>query len=58
MISDKYDMVVQSGAMGEGHLPCEAMCEMIRIVKPGLFCIICNLNKIIWKKEEIFHNCS
>ena len=32
---DTYNMIALSGAMGEGHLPCEALKEMIRIVKPG-----------------------
>lgn len=33
--SDTYDCVVVSGGMGEGHIPCRAVPEMIRIAKPG-----------------------
>lgn len=32
---DTYDAVVVAGGMGEGHIPCNALYEMIRIVKPG-----------------------
>ena len=32
---DTYDAVVVTGGMGEGHIPCSALYEMIRIVKPG-----------------------
>ncbi|KAK2163804.1 hypothetical protein LSH36_74g12007 [Paralvinella palmiformis] len=37
---DRYDVVVSSGAMGEGHIPCNGLCEMIRIVKQGGLAII------------------
>ncbi|XP_067657961.1 methyltransferase-like protein 27 isoform X1 [Haliotis asinina] len=30
-----YDLAIVSGAMGEGHIPCEALHEMARIVRPG-----------------------
>jgi hypothetical protein len=30
-----YDVAVVAGGMGEGHIPCNALPEMIRIVKPG-----------------------
>ena len=35
VISDTYDVIVLSGGMGEGHIPTEALTEMIRVVKPG-----------------------
>jgi len=33
--SDAYDALVIAGGMGEGHIPVQAVDEMIRIVKPG-----------------------
>jgi hypothetical protein len=33
--ADAYDAMVLSGAMGEGHIPCRGLTEMIRVVKPG-----------------------
>ncbi|XP_048746652.2 methyltransferase-like protein 27 [Ostrea edulis] len=30
-----YDVAVTAGGFGEGHIPCNAVHEMIRIVKPG-----------------------
>ena len=32
---DIYDCVAISGGMGESHIPCIALRELIRIVKPG-----------------------
>ncbi|KAK6186311.1 hypothetical protein SNE40_008372 [Patella caerulea] len=38
---DEYDCCVVSGGMGEGHIPCSGLHEMIRVVKPGgLVCIV------------------
>ncbi|XP_013392059.1 methyltransferase-like protein 27 isoform X2 [Lingula anatina] len=38
---DTYDAIVISGGMGEGHIKCSALNEMIRIVKKGgLICIV------------------
>ena len=34
-IADTYDVVVNSGGMGEGHIPTVSLVEMIRVVKPG-----------------------
>ena len=41
-ISDTYDCVAISGGMGESHIPCSALHELIRITKPGEFftCIL------------------
>ncbi|XP_048249305.1 methyltransferase-like protein 27 isoform X2 [Haliotis rufescens] len=39
--NDTYDCAVTSGGMGEGHIPCSGIPELIRIVKPGgIICII------------------
>ena len=35
MLSDTYDSVAISGGMGESHIPCSALHELIRITKPG-----------------------
>ncbi|XP_046580289.1 methyltransferase-like protein 27 isoform X2 [Haliotis rubra] len=38
---DTYDCCVISGGMGEGHIPCDGLHELIRITKPGgLVCIV------------------
>lgn len=37
---DTYDAAAIAGGMGEGHIPCGALYEMIRIVKPG--------NELVW----------
>ena len=36
MCTDTYDCLAVAGGMGEGHIPCAALHEMIRIVKPGI----------------------
>ena len=33
--SDAYDSLVIAGGMGENQIPCSALHEMIRLVKPG-----------------------
>ncbi|XP_013412045.1 methyltransferase-like protein 27 isoform X2 [Lingula anatina] len=38
--NDTYDAVVSSGGMGEGHIPCGALREMVRVVKPGGLVVI------------------
>ncbi|XP_046549470.1 2-methyl-6-phytyl-1,4-hydroquinone methyltransferase 1, chloroplastic-like [Haliotis rubra] len=39
--NDTYDCAVTSGGMGEGHIPCSGILELIRIVKPGgIICIV------------------
>ena len=35
LILDTYDAVVTSGGMGEGHIPCSGLKELVRITKPG-----------------------
>lgn len=37
---DTYDAAAIAGGMGEGHIPCGALYEMIRIVKPGGYVVI------------------
>jgi len=34
-VLDTYDCVTSSGGMGDGHIPSEALYEMIRITKTG-----------------------
>ncbi|CAG5124183.1 unnamed protein product [Candidula unifasciata] len=38
--SNYYDVAVTSGGMGEGHIPCSGLHELIRVVKPGGLVII------------------
>ncbi|XP_012937949.1 methyltransferase-like protein 27 [Aplysia californica] len=38
---DTYDVLVSSGAFAPGHIPCSAIPEAIRLVKPGGYIIIC-----------------
>ena len=33
--SDAYDAITVCGGMGENQIPCSALHEMIRLVKPG-----------------------
>ena len=33
---DTYDGLAVAGGMGEGHIPCSAIEEMIRVVKSGM----------------------
>lgn len=42
-----YDCLVVSGGMGESHIPCSGVLEMIRIVKPG------GLIMIVMRKEYL-----
>ncbi|KAL5007564.1 hypothetical protein ScPMuIL_016370 [Solemya velum] len=52
--NDTYDCVVVSGGMGEGHIPCRAVPEMIRIAKPGgLVCIVMREEYISYVEEYI-----
>ena len=37
LILDTYDCVAISGGMGESHIPCNAIHELIRVVKPGRY---------------------
>ncbi|CAG2205687.1 unnamed protein product [Mytilus edulis] len=38
--NDTYDCTIIAGGMGEGHIPCVALHEMIRITKPGGLVVI------------------
>ncbi|KAK7009317.1 hypothetical protein BgiMline_000826 [Biomphalaria glabrata] len=38
--SDFYDVALTSGGMGEGHIPCSGLEELIRVVKPGGLAVI------------------
>ena len=35
LFSDSYDVIAIAGGMGEGHIPCSALSEMVRVVTPG-----------------------
>lgn len=35
-IAGTYDCLVTSGGMGECHIPCAGLNEMLRITKPGV----------------------
>lgn len=42
MLVDCYDCIGVSGGMGEGHIPCVGLLQMIRVVKPGGYIYIHN----------------
>ena len=37
---NSYDAVVMNGAYGMSHMPIDAMFEIARVLKPGLFCFL------------------
>jgi len=43
-----YDALTVSGGFGEGHIPCTALHEMIRVVKQGNLDLSNNLLCDIW----------
>ncbi|ESO94300.1 hypothetical protein LOTGIDRAFT_161525 [Lottia gigantea] len=45
---DEYDCTIVCGGMGEGHIPCSGLNEMIRVVKPGG--VVC----IVMREEYLF----
>lgn len=40
VLADSYDVITGGGVYGRVHIPCEALYEMIRIVRPGGYIII------------------
>ncbi|XP_048747410.2 methyltransferase-like protein 27 isoform X2 [Ostrea edulis] len=44
-----YDVAVIAGGMGEGHIPCNALPEIIRIVKAGGYVVI------VMREEYLVH---
>ncbi|XP_055957022.1 uncharacterized protein LOC130012914 [Patella vulgata] len=50
--TDFYDCCVVSGGMGEGHIPCTGILEMIRIVKPGGIVVIAMREEYLNYVEE------
>ncbi|XP_071091007.1 methyltransferase-like protein 27 [Haliotis cracherodii] len=49
---DTYNCCVTSGGMGEGHIPCHGLHELIRITKPGgLICIVMREEYLTHVKE-------
>ncbi|XP_046580299.1 methyltransferase-like protein 27 [Haliotis rubra] len=49
---DSYDCCVISGGMGEGHIPCCGLHELIRLTKPGGFVCIVMLEKYLTQCKE------
>ena len=56
-IADTYDVVVNSGGMGEGHIPTAALVEMIRVVKPGTYPFIVNVKHMEHIKSVCVRQC-
>ncbi|XP_035670394.1 uncharacterized protein LOC118411967 [Branchiostoma floridae] len=50
IVDGEYDATVMVGGMVEGHVGCDCLEELIRVVKPGGFVVICmrevNLRKV------------
>ncbi|XP_060591756.1 uncharacterized protein LOC132746573 [Ruditapes philippinarum] len=45
---DTYDVITGSGIYGEGaHVPCKALYEMIRLVKPGGYIILAARHEVV-----------
>ena len=52
-ISDNtYDVLTVSAGFGEGHIPCRALHEMIRVVKPGGIIVIVTRHQHLESVEE------
>jgi len=49
---DTYDAVVSSGAFGPGHIPSDAILEMLRLVKRGGHVIIVMREECLWTVPE------
>lgn len=47
-----YDCVVVAGGLGEGHIPCSGLLEMIRVVKPGGFVLFVMRKEYLKYVEE------
>lgn len=47
-----YDALTICGGMGYGHLPCNALFEMIRLVKPGGYIVIVTRNSHLENVED------
>ncbi|KAH9524583.1 hypothetical protein Btru_027262 [Bulinus truncatus] len=50
--SDFYDVAVICGGMGEGHIPCSGLDELIRFVKPGGLAVIVMREKYLTSVAE------
>ncbi|GFO40691.1 Williams-Beuren syndrome chromosomal region 27 protein [Plakobranchus ocellatus] len=49
---DTYDAVVITGSFGPGHIPCAAIPEAVRIVKPGGFFLNCMREEYLYDVPE------
>ncbi|XP_045208679.2 uncharacterized protein LOC123560578 [Mercenaria mercenaria] len=50
--ANTYDAVTGSGIYAEGgHVPCEALIEMIRLVKPGGYIALCTRHVLVQNSE-------
>ncbi|XP_021375851.1 Williams-Beuren syndrome chromosomal region 27 protein-like isoform X1 [Mizuhopecten yessoensis] len=47
-----YNCVTSSGGMGDGHIPCEALYEIIRIVKSGGYVVIAMREEYLYNVPE------
>ncbi|OWF38266.1 Williams-Beuren syndrome chromosomal region 27 protein-like [Mizuhopecten yessoensis] len=47
-----YNCVTSSGGMGDGHIPCEALYEIIRIVKSGGYVVIVMREEYLYNVPE------
>ncbi|CAH1257805.1 WBSCR27 [Branchiostoma lanceolatum] len=51
----EYDAIVMVGGMAEGHVKCDCLEELIRVVKPGGFVVICMRETNLQRVQE-YHN--
>ncbi|CAL1527701.1 unnamed protein product [Lymnaea stagnalis] len=50
--SDFYDVALICGGMGQGHIPCSGLDELVRVVKPGGLVIIVMREKYLTSVAE------
>ncbi|XP_060585181.1 uncharacterized protein LOC132741099, partial [Ruditapes philippinarum] len=54
--ADTYDVITGCGMYGDGaHVPCEALYEMLRLVKPGGYIILATRHELV-QNNEIYKN--
>jgi len=50
---DTYDGIISCGSFGENHIPCKALFDMIRVVKPGGIICIGMRERYLHEVEEL-----